>query len=516
MKKTAAILLCFAALLFAEANQYKTLKKATVESAKYFDINRICTPIQNNGVFAQNPETKQSGLYYDNMPIIFVSGLWMAAIVDSQVRASASDYLTDFIGSRINDAGNPVGANDSTFRVYKISTGDDASNSRDYSEWPINLGAPADKYGKPLLIGDQTLWCSFTDAYQTNREYNPCPPLNAEIHLTVWGLDSMPDVVFFRWKFLNKSLKEWRSAHVGLFIDPDIADASHNLVGSDSSLSMVYAFEPTRYQMADSTFAAGYMALELPTVTSPGDTAVTFYGPLPGFKNSEVIAPLVYKHYPLEWAVPQHGKNYAKSWIYRRLAGQDTAGHAMINPITGKPTKWGISGDPISKTGWIDESPQDRFMMISTGPFDLAPGASNAMTIAIITVPDSNYFGIVPRLKQRATEVKAFFKESMRELTNVNFKPVGVKRSSDYQLFQNYPNPFNATTKISYVLAEPGLVKLSIFNLLGKEIAMLTNERQQAGSYEVLWIAESFPSGTYFCRLKTNEFQATQKLVLVK
>jgi hypothetical protein len=256
--------------------------------------------------------------------------------------------------------------------------------------------------------------------------------------------------------------------------------------------------------------------LESPVIESPGDTAITFDGLLPDFKNSEVIAPLVYKHQPYEWELPQHGKNYAKSWIYRRLAGLDTAGNAMINPITGKPTKWGLSGDPTAKTGWVDELPQDRFMMISTGPFDLLPGESNTMTIAIIAVPDSNYFGTVSKLKQRAAEIKAFFRKSIRELTDVNFKQVGVKRFYEYQLHQNYPNPFNAATKIGYVLAEPGLVKLSIFNLLGKEIATLVNERQQSGSYEVFWNAKGFPSGTYFCRLEVGTFKTTRKLVLVK
>lgn len=516
MKKTVTILLGIATLLFAEANQNQFLNTSTIESARYFDANRIRASIQNNGVFARNPETGHSGLHYDDMPIIYISGLWMAAIVDSQVRASAADYSTDFVGSRIDEAGNPIGKEDSSFRVYKISKGDNTNNSKDYSEWPVDLGAPADKSGNPLLIGDQTLWCSFTDAYQENREYNPCPPLNAEIHLTAWGLDSIPEAVFLRWQFFNKNSIEWSNAYVGFFIDPDIVDATNNLVGSDSALSIVYSFEDIRRQQFDSTFAAGYVVLESPIIESPGDTAITFTGPLPNYKNSAVIAPLVSKYYPLDWAVPQHGKNYAKSWIFRRLAGQDTAGHAMINPITGKPTKWGLSGDPISKTGWIDESPQDRFMMISTGPFDLLPGESNAMTIAIIIVPDSNYFGTVPRLKQRAAEIKEFFRNLMSKLTDVNFNSVAIDRLSGYRLSQNYPNPFNATTKISYILPEPGLVTLSIFNLLGSEIATLVQERQNAGSYEVFWNAEYSPSGTYFYRLEVGEFKATRKLVLLK
>jgi len=525
MKKTVTILFGVATLLFAEANQNQVMDNSTIESAKYFDINRIRSSIQNNGVFARNPETGHSGLYYDNMPIIYVSGLWMAALVDSQVRASAADYSTDFVGSRIDEAGNPIGKEDSTFRVYKISQGDDASNSWDYAEWPVHLGAPADKSGNPLLIGDQTLWCSFTDAYLENRKYNPCPPLKAEIHLTVWGLDSIPDAVFLRWQFFNKGLIAWRNAYIGLFIDPDIADANRNLVGSDSSLAMVYAFEHDLYQLADSTFASGYVMLESPVIKSPGDTAITFVGPLPDFKNSEALAPLVYKHNPLIWAPPPYGKNHAKIRIYRRLAGQDTAGHAMINPITGKPTKWGLSGDPISKIGWIDELPQDRFMMISTGPFDLAPGENNAMTIAIITVPDSNYFGTVPRLKQRATAIKDFFRESMRKLTDVNVKSITIDQLSGYRLsfvlFQSYPNPFNHSTQIKFQLEKGSLVKLAIFNVFGQEVNTLIDEFMEAGQHKISWdgshsTGQKVVSGLYFYQLKTEGQIICKKMLLLK
>jgi photosystem II stability/assembly factor-like uncharacterized protein len=91
-----------------------------------------------------------------------------------------------------------------------------------------------------------------------------------------------------------------------------------------------------------------------------------------------------------------------------------------------------------------------------------------------------------------------------------------IQKPQTFDLMQNYPNPFNAATKISYVLVEPGVVKLSIFNLLGKEVATLVNERQQSGSHEVFWNADGFPSGTYFYRLEAGEFKATRKLVLLK
>jgi CubicO group peptidase (beta-lactamase class C family) len=85
-----------------------------------------------------------------------------------------------------------------------------------------------------------------------------------------------------------------------------------------------------------------------------------------------------------------------------------------------------------------------------------------------------------------------------------------------YILYQNYPNPFNHITMIRYQLPEACDVKLSIYNLLGQEIAILINENKTAGSHEIKWSAEGLPSGVYFCRLQGSNFTETKKFVLLK
>jgi photosystem II stability/assembly factor-like uncharacterized protein len=85
-----------------------------------------------------------------------------------------------------------------------------------------------------------------------------------------------------------------------------------------------------------------------------------------------------------------------------------------------------------------------------------------------------------------------------------------------FLLKQNYPNPFNPETKIAYSLPEAADVKLKIYNSLGKEIALLVNEAQERGSYEVKWNAASFESGVYFYRIEAGEYMETKKMLLVK
>jgi hypothetical protein len=90
-----------------------------------------------------------------------------------------------------------------------------------------------------------------------------------------------------------------------------------------------------------------------------------------------------------------------------------------------------------------------------------------------------------------------------------------------FTLGQNYPNPFNPSTTILYELPRDGQVEVAIFNLLGEQIRTLTNQRQAAGQYRILWDGrnengKSVPSGVYLYRLRAGEFVQTRKMILMQ
>ena len=89
-------------------------------------------------------------------------------------------------------------------------------------------------------------------------------------------------------------------------------------------------------------------------------------------------------------------------------------------------------------------------------------------------------------------------------------------RPAAFALGQNYPNPFNPTTKISYSLPEAGRAQLTVYTLLGKEIATLVNGVQAAGAYDVTFDASRLASGMYIYTLKSGTFASTKKLLLVR
>ena len=86
----------------------------------------------------------------------------------------------------------------------------------------------------------------------------------------------------------------------------------------------------------------------------------------------------------------------------------------------------------------------------------------------------------------------------------------------NFSLRQNYPNPFNPSTNIEYSIPSESFVELKVYDVLGKEVASLVNEQQQAGVYRAEFTANNLPSGMYFARLTANEFTQVVKMILLK
>jgi len=107
-----------------------------------------------------------------------------------------------------------------------------------------------------------------------------------------------------------------------------------------------------------------------------------------------------------------------------------------------------------------------------------------------------------------------FDTQAMTPVTGVASEEKGV--AGEFALHQNSPNPFNPTTKIRYDLPKRVRVRLKIFDVLGREVAVLVDEEKQPGRYEVDWQPGSTSSGMYFYRLQAGDHVETKRLVLLK
>jgi hypothetical protein len=85
-----------------------------------------------------------------------------------------------------------------------------------------------------------------------------------------------------------------------------------------------------------------------------------------------------------------------------------------------------------------------------------------------------------------------------------------------FELYQNYPNPFNPVTDIKYDVPKESFVKMTIYDLLGREVDVIMNETKKAGRYTVKWNPENLPSGVYIYNMTAGDFEKTMKMVLLK
>lgn len=93
---------------------------------------------------------------------------------------------------------------------------------------------------------------------------------------------------------------------------------------------------------------------------------------------------------------------------------------------------------------------------------------------------------------------------------------ISTEVPAEFYLSQNYPNPFNPSTKISFGISVSSDVKMNVYDLTGKQVAELVNERVQPGKYEVTFDASALASGTYFVRINAGSYTESKKITLLK
>lgn len=100
--------------------------------------------------------------------------------------------------------------------------------------------------------------------------------------------------------------------------------------------------------------------------------------------------------------------------------------------------------------------------------------------------------------------------------TSSGLEDTQASLTEDFVLYQNYPNPFNPSTTIAYSLTRSADLEITVYNLLGEKMKVLFSGRQQAGNHSVEFNGEDLPSGIYLYQLKSADFEAYKKGILLK
>ena len=105
---------------------------------------------------------------------------------------------------------------------------------------------------------------------------------------------------------------------------------------------------------------------------------------------------------------------------------------------------------------------------------------------------------------------------TVKYIQSVGIHQISSAVPEQFSLSQNYPNPFNPSTNLEFEISKPGFVSLKVFDILGKEVALLINENLLPGSYKTEFDGNNLSSGIYFYTIKAGDFTETKKMTLIR
>ncbi|MEA1979562.1 MAG: hypothetical protein U9N54_01120 [candidate division Zixibacteria bacterium] len=408
MKKTLLVfclILLMALAVFARAPQksMSSDSKATIlDTDTWIDANKILMIFSNDGAFATDLGgilVKTDGLYYpytdisyifsgeEDRTVVYASGLWIGAVDDgtNDTLICLAEYSEEYTpGPMVGGTFDPASMTNPDFRVYKLYSDSLADNPNDdYTNWPADQGAPVDGDGNPEIIGNQFLWTVYNDADATahTNGSGSTEPLGIEIQQSVFAFDRedpLGEIVFMQFKVINKGGKDLRDMYVSLWSDPDLGDAGDDLDGCDTVLSLGYVYNGDNNDgsYGSTPPAVGYDFFQGPLefTGDDADTAKMWGQTWAQYRNLPMSSFAKY----INGTDPQ---NKTETYNYMQGLKPDGSDYTDNNGIV---TKFHYAGDPVAGTGSLDTDPADRRFMVTTGPFDFAPGDSTEVLAAII------------------------------------------------------------------------------------------------------------------------------------
>lgn len=526
----------------------KTIQKTTSKiSSAYFNINNISTIIYNDGT-ADNYNSNAAFEYPkgSGKTAFFASGLVCGTKVNGKVRVGGSTYRSSLTPGRILEDGSAENPDATNVRVYRVRKdflnadlqmeSDDEKKTvreiydqykKDWEEWPVAYGAPFEDVNGNRLYepnidypgipgADQTLWFVANDLDTAKSEnFLGSFPLGIEMQITIWGYDSTPplgNALFKKYLIINKSKNKFEDMYLGIWSDPDIGNATDDYTGSDTLLNLGYTYNSSDLdEIYDGRIpAAGICLLQGPVVDGNENDYAYFIGRLlAGKKNlgatSFIEQSLFFSPDP----------NLSVWNYYNMLEGLNPfTGYPIVDPSTGKTTKFMMSGNPILKRGWYDglnSAPGDRRFYLSSGPFNMTPGDTQEVVIVQLVSGLGDVAAGIYNLKTYAYMTARDYPNIFPDLISH-----GKALPEYFFLSNNYPNPFNASTEIIYEIPIDADVRLEVFNILGKKIKELVNGFHKAGRYKTFFDADNLASGVYIYSFRAGPYMKNRKMILLK
>ena len=429
------------------------LAKPTLKEWKFFDVNTLNCTISSSGPYCDELRTSSSGLEWPRgtkKTAVFTAGMWVIGKhrPTHTLRTAVQDYQSEFqpgpILSTYNTTTNSLSAIGDPasvrYRLYKINKKDafpGAVTNADYDDWPGDLGAPYidvnnngtwDKgTDKPKFWGDQQLWCVYNDGNVANHTpVGRTNPMGLEIQTTYFGFDqpgAVGNIMFMRWKIINKSDADYDSAFISMWSDTDMGDANDDMVAVDTTRKLGYVYngdndDGTAAGYGSKPPSCGFVFFQGPKVSGLSTDTALFEGKkFGGYKNLKAYSHAFYTNGGV-WSDPSLGSVLFAEQAYNYQNGLiGSTGQPFINPQTNQPSKFVFPGDPVTGSGWTQDksaiNPTDVRSMISAGPFTLAQGDTQEIVGGFVIAQGTD------RLK--SIELLRLYTDVAQEAFDVNF-----------------------------------------------------------------------------------------------
>ncbi|MCB2203692.1 T9SS type A sorting domain-containing protein [bacterium] len=465
----------------------KTPAVLTNDSYVQLGGNNMTMWLSNNGSISHSPLSDASGLEWpaaSGRHVMYEDGFVIGARQSGTLHIGGSTYVNALQAGNILASGQASNPGSPIHRVYHVgdytsqefahlSSAQQSAFRIDFLEWPVDLGAPwidGDSNGryepdfdawmagtpgtdKPDFRGKEMCWyvSNDLDGARAASLYGTMP-MGIEVQVLAWTGTGDPvseNTIYVSFTMINKGTADLTDCYIGRWADPDVGDAFNDLVGIDTSLVAMYAYngEPLDdiYDMQPP--AVGVIWLQTAIAPAMGSRARYGNGWREGYRNVPLSSFAFYINGDPDYQDPELGSALGAPQMYNYLSGRLYDGSAYIDPTTSKATRFPLTGDPGTGLGWVDgllHEPGDRRMLSACGPFTVAVGDTQQVVCATSIGTGVTPLLAVQQLLDNAYRLRRSY-QTMR--------PMLALTDTRYQLSWPAEDAFELTT---YVQAEAG------------------------------------------------------------
>ena len=527
------------------------------------DANNVRARMYNDGVLfwkSNYPEASIPALYEipksGGKHAIFNASMWLGGKVNGELRGAGN--LSYGVGPYEYWPGPVIAVSQGQDcaqydRIYKISRTDltmlDQGKlpSADVAEWPWQFGAPVvDGDGipgnydlstgdRPELLGDQSLFWIMNDIGNIH-ETTESEPLGVEVHVTAFSTTNrsrlhFPNTTYYRYRIINQSQESITEAYFGLYMDVDLGNFDDDYLGSDSTLNLAYSYNADNDDDEDrggygaAPPAVGFNILGSPMADSDGldnneNGLIDETGEMLGMTSFMSLGNSSPALRPRSQGLLMDQYNWAQA---RMNDGQRVTVGGYGSGFSDTPTSFMFPGTPPAFWSEYDIDGDgsaahqvDRRSVLGVGPFDLGPGDETEVFFSIITSFGNDNLDSVTRLKIAATWDTGLTPQDVPRGASYGTSTEEEQLPQAVTLMPNYPNPFSSSTRIEFMLQEPGHVTLDVLDMLGRNVSTIVDRSFAPGRHEVVFSAAGLPDGVYLYRLTAGSKQESRVMTVLK